>query len=81
MSIEAKILIRVQIDRTEKYRVVLFDTMTEGRVEIDCKNQASAETLIAVLLVTGSDVEIQPTESINEYAPLHADQGGNGEGY
>lgn len=75
MNTEAKILIRVSNDRSEEYSVILFDPVTEGRVEVYCKNQASAETLIAVLLVTGSDVEIQATESINEFAQQKVGEG------
>lgn len=72
MSTDAKILIRLLSDRSEVYSVVVSDE-DDNRVEIDCKSQAAAETLVGVLVVTGSDVEIKPTESINEFARLHQD--------
>lgn len=82
MSTEAKILLRKLSDESIAYSVVIDDNEIhphDNRVEIDCMGEVGANALIATLMATGSDVEILPSESINEFAQLHAEPEGNGE--
>lgn len=88
MSTDAKVILRKLSDGSIAHSVLIsegasdLESAPDGNppmeVEIDCKGQVAAETLIGVLVVTGSDVEIKPTESINEFSPLHAEQEGDG---
>ena len=56
-------------DRSEAYSVVIYED-DDMRVEVDTKGRVGAESLIATLAATGSDVEMQEHEIIDEFG-LH----------